>query len=310
MEEKGTIKASCFAALVCAWFLACSAALAVEPPGWWNDPNRGSLELVFEKGSSERCSTEETARQKAFDAGLATLRKRITDNTNLWPWIQLVGTDIAFESIQEDSWGKWYAWVLVSYPRAQFDKALQRAEERAEEERQQAEEDAQRAQMRIPVYVFKMAFGNESKEQFPKLVEQYTALGYGNAIWQTVEDLLYENGFENFTVPSSKVEDLKKQFLDWGDNPEPQPEGLPDKAIFCNMNFFKVETESMSCLMLIRNSEYHAELFLEFREPHSNVAITSKGEARDKDLLVAIQKAAEQSVDKLVARVRQKHQWQ
>jgi hypothetical protein len=315
MDRQGKNRASSFAAFACSAVLACSAAFAVEPPSWWNDPNRGSLELVFEKGSSGKCPTEEAARQKAYDAGLATLRKRITDNTNLWPWIQLVGTDIAFEWTQEDSWGKWYAWVLVSYPRAQFEKALRRAEERAEEERQRAEEAAAKALERTRVYVFPMTFGKESEEQFPEVVKKNKALGYGNAIWETVEDLLYENGFEIFTVPSSKVPELEKQFFDWDGSQEPQPdEQLPDKAIRCNMNFFPVETESTSWFRVVRNSDYHAELLLDFREPHSNVKIPAKGEALDKDLLVAIQKAAEQAVGNLVARERRQRearsQWQ
>lgn len=296
MGGQGTIKASGFAALAWSAFLACLAAFAVEPPPWWDDPNRGTSELVYEKGSSGKCPTEEAARRKAYDAGLEMIRMGITDNTNLWPWIPLAGSDIAFESIQEDSRGNWYAWLLVSYPRAQFEKALRRAEELAAKARE-----------RIPVFVCPVSFGKESEEQFPEVVKKYKSLGYGNAIWQTVEDLLYDNGFEIVTAPSSQTKGMLEQIFGLSAVMEAQTVKLPNKVLLCNMNFFEVKTESMSGLVLVRNSEYHAELLLEWYEvtgAPGNVKIPAKGEARDKDLLAATQKAAEQAIDKLVERVR------
>jgi hypothetical protein len=276
--------------------LMCSAALGVEPPLWWNDANPGTPELVYEKGSSSRCRTEEAARQQAYDAGLMTIRKRITADTNLWNRIQLVGSDIAFESIQKDSTGRWYAWLLVSYPQSQFDKALQRAEELAS-----------KAQERIPIFVLPLSYGKDSEEQFPEVVKKYKALGYGNAIWQTVEDLLYSKGFEIVTAPSSQTQSLLQQMFNQAAPSSPAAVKLPDKVLLCNMNFFEIKTESLSWGALARNSEYHVELLLELYDitaPHSNVKIPSKGEARDKDLLDATQKAAKQAIDKLVERVR------
>jgi hypothetical protein len=271
---------------------------AVEPPRWWDTPNRGSMGLLYEKGSAAKCGTETDARQKAYDNALTTFRKRITSDTNSWPIVHLAGTDIAFESTQEDSLGWWYAWVLVSYPQAQFDKALQRAEELREKARE-----------RTPVFVCPVSFGKESEEQFPEVVKKYKALGYGNAIWQTVEDLLYEKGFETVTAPSSQTKSMLEQILGQSAGPIAQGVKFPDKVLLCNMNFFEVKTESLSWGMLARNSEYHAELLLELYEvtaPHSNVKIPSKGEARDKDLLAATQKAAKQAIDKLVERVRKR----
>jgi len=269
-------------------------ALAVEPPPWWDNPNAGTTELLYEKGSSEKCATEAEARQEAYDSGLMIIRKQITADTNYWPKIQLVGTDIAFESTQKDSLGRWHSWVLVSYPRVQFNKALQRAKEIAD-----------KAQERVPVFVCPLSFGKESEEQFPEVVKKYKSLGYGNAIWQTVEDLLYEEGFEIVTAPSSQTKSMLQQIL--GQAPSQGKTKLPDKLLLCNMNFFEIKTESLSFGKLARNSEYHAELLLELYEingPHSNVKIPSKGEARDKDLLTATQKAAEQAIKKLVERVR------
>lgn len=295
MSNQHTEKARRLLILGCSAILACATALAVEPPPWWTDPNPGTPELVYEKGSSEKALTEAQARQKAYDAGLMSIRTRITADTNLWPRIQLVGSDIAFESIQEDSAGRWQAWLLVSYPQSQFEKALRRAEDLAK-----------KAQERTPIFVCPLSFGKESEEQFPEVVKKYKTLGYGNAIWQTVEDLLYEKGFEIVTVPSSQTQNMLEQVLGQSAAHTPGAVKLPDMVLLCNMNFFEVKTESLSWGTLARNSEYHAELLLELYEvsaPHSNVKIPSKGEARDKDLLTATQKAAKQAIDKLVERV-------
>jgi len=281
------------AALVACCLVWPSLVWAVTPPGWWNDPNRGTLARVYEKGSSANCRSEAEARQKAYDDGLATIRRGITTDTNVWSRMQLTGSEIFVEETQKDPNGRWHSWMLVSYPRDRFEIALQRARE---------------PQKRIPVFVCPLAFGKESEEQFPDVVKRYKAMGYGNAIWQTVEDMLYEKGYEVVTAPSSQAKSMLEQIF--GIAADSAPSGtvkLPDKVLLCNMNFFEVKTESLSWGTLARNSEYHAELLLELYEvtaPHSNVKIPSKGEARDKDLLAATQKAAKQAIDKLVERVR------
>ena len=272
--------------------------MAVDPPGWWYDASPGVGGLDYEKGSSEKCATESEAVQAAWDNGLASIRKGITDNTNIWPRIHLVGTDIAHEATQKDAFGRWYAWVLVSCPQAQLDKALARASELAE-----------KAKERTPVFVCPLSFGKESEEQFPEVVEGYKKKGYGNAIWQTVEDLLYEEGFEIVTAPSSQTKSLLQQMFGQSAPSSSSAVKLPDKVLLCNMNFFEVKTESLSWGTLARNSEYHAELLLELYDlhaEHSNVKIPSKGEARNKDLLTATQNAATQAVKKLVQRVRRR----
>lgn len=277
-------------------FLPAIGAFAACPaPGWWDDPNQGTSELVYEKGSAEFCPTEAAARQKAYENGLAVLRRGVTDNTNLWPRLQLVGADLAFESAARDSLGRWCAWVLVSYPQVQLEK-----------DRKRAEELGAKALERTPVFVCPVSFGRESEEQFPAVVARYRTLGYGNAVWQTVEDLLYGEGFEIVTAPTSRVASLLEQMLGRSTGAGSQTR-LPEKLLLCNMNFFEIKTESMSLGAVTRNSEYHVELMLELydlKNPGGNVKIPAKGEARDKDLLAATQRAAGQAVDKLVVRLR------
>ena len=83
--------------------LFANTAMAVDQPGWWYDPSPGVGGLVYEKGSSEKCSTESEARQVAWDNALAEIRKGITDETNFWPRIHLVGTDIAHNETRKDA---------------------------------------------------------------------------------------------------------------------------------------------------------------------------------------------------------------
>lgn len=282
---------------VLACLLACLAGSspAIEPPGWWNDANPGTAELIYRKGSAEKCASEQEARLAAWNNGLATIRMGITPDTNLWRVLQMSGTDIAFEDVRRDpANGTWYAWVLVSYPKEMLGKALKRAEE-----------ITVKAQERTPVFVCPLSFGKESAEQFPDVVKKYKSLGYGNAIWQTVEDMLYDKGFETVTAPTNQTKSMLEQMLGQSAVPAGTTK-LPDKILLCNMNFFEVKTEKLSMGSLARNSEYHAELMLELYDvkgAHSNVKIPAKGEAKDKDLLTAVQSAARQAVEKLVGRM-------
>ena len=276
-----------------------AAAGAVEPPAWWNNPNPGTAELIYERGSASGCRTEQEAWHRAYDAGLAMIRKRITDDTNLWSRLHLVGTDFAFDKVDQDALGRWHAWALVSYPRSQFETALARAQAAAD-----------KGAERTPIYVAPVSFGPDSEEQFPEVVAIYKALGSGNAIWQTVEDLLYDHGYEIVTAPASQTKSMLEQILgQFSADTGGRDIKLPELLLLCNMNFFEVKTERLSLGTLARNQEYHAELLLELYEvtaPHTNVKIPAKGEARDKDLLAAIQQAAKQAVEKLVERVRTK----
>ena len=280
--------------------LAAAGALPADagcvPPSWWEDPSPGTMELVYERGSAAKCWTEQEAWQQAYDAGVATLRKRITSDTNLWPRLHLAGTDVPFDKTCADALGRWHAWVLVSYPKEQFEKALARAQKAAEA-----------GKKRTPIFVAPLSFGSESEEQFPEIVAKYKALGYGNAIWQTVEDLLYENGYEIVTSPATQTKSMLEQILGQFSTADTSDVKRPELVLLCNMNFFENKTERLSLLTAERGREYHAELLLELYEvnsAHSNVKIPAKGEAVDADLLEATREATELAIGKLLERIR------
>jgi len=268
----------------------------VDPPGWWRDPSPGTAELLYRKGSSEKCSTESVARQVAWDNALAEIRQGITDDTDFWPQIHLIGTDVAHSETQKDALGRWYAWVLVSYPRAQLEKSLARATNIAE-----------KAQKRTAVFVCPLSFGAESKEQYPDIVDDYKKKGYGNAIWQTVEDLLYDQGFEIVTAPTSSATNLVQQMFGQSISPSGNSVKLPEKILLCNMNFVEIKTESLSLGKRALKSEYHAALHLSLFSTdglHTNVPIPASGRGRHEDLLHATQEAAVMAVEKLTRRMQ------
>lgn len=277
---------------------AVPAGAGCAPPSWWDDPSPGTAELVYVPASAEKGWTEQEAWQQAYNTGLATLRQRITSDTNLWSRLHLVGTDVPHDKTCQDALGRWRAWVLVSCPRDQFEKALDRAQKAAET-----------GQARIPIFVAPFSFGRESEEQFSDIVAQYKALGYGNAVWQTVENLLYDRNFEILTSPAARTKDMLAEIM--GQFAE-SPEGdvlLPDLVLLCNMNFFKVPTPRMIGLKTVEDQEYHAELKLELYEvkgANRNVKIPAMGEAKNRDLLVAIRQSAEAAVDQLATKWRER----
>jgi penicillin-binding protein activator len=265
-------------------------------PSWWRNASAGTSTLIYKTGSSERARTEAEARAKAYEAGLAEFRRSITTDTNFWSHIHFSGTDIPYAQAHRDDRGRWYTWVIVSYPRTQFDLALQRAQKRAAE-----------ANRRIPVFVAPLAFGRESQEQFPEVVERYREQGYGNAVWQTIENLLYDRGFDVITAPASQTRDMLQDILGQFAAEASSATKLPEKLLLINMNYFEIKTESLSRGRLTRKTDFHVALMLEMYEVSAefgNVKIPAHGEARDENLLAATRRSAETAVNQLVERLR------
>jgi len=220
---------------------------------------------------------------------------------------QLIGTDIIREDARERR-GKWEAWVLVSYPTAQYRKALDRIPDLVAD-LQRMEENARGPgggrDTRLPLLVCPLAFGPESEEQFPELVAEFRRKGYGNAIWQTVEDKLYESGrFLFVTPPQQQVRSMLEQIL--GRAPDTGEQKLPRRFLLCNMNFFEIKSESLLAGAVSKRTEYHVELMLEYYNldgRYTNIKLPAKGEARGRDLPAATGEAAAKAIQKLLERI-------
>jgi hypothetical protein len=306
-------------ALVC--LVTASASAAPKAPGWYKKPRSDSATELYQVGIAEKCKTRQEAQGSAFTDALRKHANRIS--VSIWSVMsdrveekndkltsstkmridaaanhQLIGTDLVEESIVEYR-GKWYAWVQVSYPKVQYQKALARVEAGVKD-------GGAGADGRIPLLVCPVAFGERSAEQFPEIVAGYQKKGYGNAIWQSVEDKLYDTGrYRIVTPPSKQIKSVLEQILS-AKAEESGKQELPSKILLCNMNFFEVKSEKLRFGTLARKTEYHVELMLEYYDitgPYTNVKIPARGEAKKADLLEATNMAAEQAIEKLLERI-------
>ena len=320
------------------FFLALFACVqtAVAEPDWFVTPPRDDADFIYQTGYIERRSDRNDAQDAAYRAALQRLANRIAvtvrasaedrvretvrgrrAKTEVDSYFetdiqtvathQLIGVDIVQEETRERG-GRWEAWVLVSYPATQYRKAMERVPDLvAERQRMDEEQRRRNADPRIPLLVCPMAFGAESEEQFPQVVAEFRRKGYGNAIWQTVEDKLYDSRRFLFVAPpQQQVRSMLEQIL--GRAPDPKQQQLPRRFLLCNMNFFEAKNERLSLGAVARSTEYHVELMLEYYNldgQYTNIKIPAKGEARDKDLLNATGQAAVLAIERLLRRIKE-----
>ena len=311
---------------------------ASAEPVWFRKPPADTSEFMYARGYAEK----KDSRLEAIDAALQEalsrfsrricvtieddVRQRITEITRRGKGRkseidqeesytrdmraisnqQLIGTDVAHEEIDERR-GKWKAWIIASYPTAQYKKALARVPELvAERQKMDRAERIRPSDLRVPLLVCPVAFGAKSMEQFPEVVARFKQKGYGNAIWQTVEDKLYDT--KRFTLVTPPEKQMRSMLADiLGRSPDAKKK-LPQRILLCNMNFFEVKTESLRFAAVSKRTEYHAELMLEYydlEDEYSNVKIPAKGEAKDRDLLEATSQATAMAIEKLMKRIKE-----
>ncbi|NQU40185.1 MAG: LPP20 family lipoprotein [Lentisphaerae bacterium] len=325
--------------IACALVIASASAVSVraEEPSWFTHPPADGADFLYARGYAAKKASRLEAMDAATQEALSRFARRIcvtilddvhqatTEQTRVGRTgasdigfeesytrdmraisnQQLLGTDVVYEAVEERR-GRWQAWVVATYPMAQYKKALARVPELlAEQERMSQGERIRASERPVPLLVCPLAFGEQSSEQFPELVAEFKRKGYGNAIWQTVEDNLYETRrFTFVTPPSNQARSMLEQIM--GRTPEVQARKLPRRILLCNMNFFEVKTERLGFGSIAHNPEYHVELMLEYydlEDRFANVKIPAKGEARDADLLKATDLAAERALKRLVTRI-------
>ncbi len=308
--------------------------LAASAPDWYGAPPADDVDFLYETGYAEKQDSRLAALDAALQEALTRLTRRIsitvrdetelkvsetlrskrnrkdkadfeesfTRNMQTIANHQLIGTDIVHEEYRERR-GKWEAWIVASYPVPQYKKALARVPDLVAESLRGPK--AEKVDPRIPLLVCPLAFGEQSVEQFPELVARFKSKGYGNAIWQTVEDKLYDTQrFLFVTPPQAQMQSMLESIL--GRTPEVKQRKLPRRILLCNMNFFEAKTESLRFGAAARRTDYHVELMFEYynlEDAYSNIKIPAKGEARNADLLVATNEAATLAIKKLLDRI-------
>lgn len=310
----------------------------VADPAWFKKPPANTAECMYARGYAAKKESRLAALDAALQEALSRfsrricvtieddVRQRITETTRRGRQSkseieqeasytrdmraisnqQLIGTDIVHEEVDE-GWGQWKAWVVASYPVVQYKKALARVPELVvERQKMDRATRVKPSELRVPLLVCPVAFGARSVEQFPEVVAAFKQKGYGNAIWQTVEDELYDTRqFTLVTPPQKQMRSMLADIL--GRTPEARQK-LPERILLCNMNFFEVKTESLRFAAVSRRTEYHAELMLEYynlEDAYSNVKIPAKGEARSRDLLESTSEATAMAIEKLMERIEE-----
>lgn len=162
--------------------------------------------------------------------------------------------------------------------------------------------------VRIPVLVVPTAFTEHSERRYQDLIRQWTAQGYGHAIWHTLEDILYDTDIlEVVTVPPRDLIILEELLnTGTGGNLTAEQrrvaEQIPAYILTPNMNFFERRTESVWG----SRSQYHVHLYLTLTaldNRNQSPPVFAKGEARADDLLTATSEAARAATDHLIRRL-------
>ena len=124
----------CVCVLAFPLLLSSTAFAGPPPPAWWEQPHKDDHLHLYVKASAEKQPTEQEARAKAYGDALALLARRVSvqvdlkgdgtsNEVHLRSSERLVRTNIEFEDTKEHR-GKWYAWVLVTYPREEYERLL------------------------------------------------------------------------------------------------------------------------------------------------------------------------------------------
>ena len=159
--------------------------------------------------------------------------------------------------------------------------------------------------------VLPVAFSTESKRNYPHWIESMEKKGYGNAIWQELEDILYDaNRFELVMEPPAESEEFRRILAARGAGMGDADHGitidLPDRVLTINVNFFVRTSESMSMLSSHSRKEFHATVYLRYFDLENraiNRAVPATGDAVGGDLLDATRAAARKATRKLLQRL-------
>ncbi len=119
----------------------------------------------------------------------------------------------------------------------------------------------------LKVHVLPLAFSAESRRNYGEWIERLEAEGYGQAVWQELEEILYdEPQIELIQSPLSEREftDLVRAHAE-----RDLAEGealfeLPEQVISINANVFQRAQESLSLMRSSKTTEYEVTLYLRF----------------------------------------------
>jgi hypothetical protein len=159
---------------------------------------------------------------------------------------------------------------------------------------------------RSKLHVLPASFSEESKRNYGKFIEKLEASGYGNALWQELEDILYDSGYFELLMESPANSQAIRDVLDAKGKDVASSIVLPDKILTINTNIFQGATESLTMLTTTRKQEFHATVHLRYYELDGNSinqAIPATGDAVAPDVLDAVRQATKMASVRLLTRI-------
>ncbi len=158
------------------------------------------------------------------------------------------------------------------------------------------------------LYVLPASFSMESHDKYGKWIEKLQEQGFGNAVWQELEEVLYDtDSFELILESPANVRKIR-DILD-AKNVDLTNVKLPDKILTINTNFFVKKAESASFFKVKKTEIFDVTVYLRYYEldgPAINIAIPAMGEFRAENLMDATRQAVRKSAEKLLHRIERK----
>ena len=159
--------------------------------------------------------------------------------------------------------------------------------------------------------VLASSFSPESRRNYPTWIKKMESAGYGNAIWQELEDILYDSGRFDLLMEPPLASEQFRQILSTrgqgglgGNNLHIE---MPDRILMINVNFFVKETQTLQGMTLSTNQEFHATVHLRYYNLDGGRAINrpvpATGDAMSGDLLEATRIATRNASQKLLHRL-------
>jgi len=122
----------------CATFQGDGSGRGPRPPYWWPHPKPDDSFTLYEPAKAENCATEDSAVNLAWDRALNAFNKRLgtcvesisgsaTQNFSVKALHDVKDTKVEHRHVVQHR-GRWWAWVLVSYPREEFEQERERVE--------------------------------------------------------------------------------------------------------------------------------------------------------------------------------------
>ena len=163
----------------------------------------------------------------------------------------------------------------------------------------------------VKLHVLPGAFSRESRERYPDFVNKLRQSGWGNGIWQRMEDILYDDGRFDIIVEPPTNEDRIRHIL--AAHKQVTSEGeiasvpqLPDHILTINTNFFVRTNTSLAGFTAKKEEQFHSTVHLRYYEVNAatiNTPVPATGDAVSTDLLEASRFAAEKAAAKLIRRL-------